>query len=114
MNKAQLSAEVDKEIKKGTPPVDAVLNVIVRQLLQGNSVSVTGFGVFEVVHRDERIAYNPQTREPVTVPAKDITRWRPAQGLTDLLNGLRDVDLNGPVASKAPKGQLASIKVGAR
>lgn len=110
MNKAQLAEAVAKEL--GLPPtrgaryVDAVLNVIARELLEGNAVLVTGFGTFEVVHREPRLARNPQSGERVHVPARDKPRWRPGRRLQGLLDGrLEPVD--GSVIKKAPKGSLA-------
>jgi DNA-binding protein HU-beta len=109
MNKKQLAQEVDAEIKKGVSPVDAVLNVIGRELLYGNRVVITGFGTFEVVHRDERTARNPQTGERMTVPDKDVPRWRPGTRILDLLNGM-DAPSDASIAAKAPKGSLSSGK----
>lgn len=106
MNKAQLAKAVNAEIRKGVPPLDAVLNVIGRELLSGNRVAITGFGTFDVVHRNERTARNPQTGEQVAVPEKDVPRWRPGQNLTDLLNG-KPAPLDMTIASKAPKGSRA-------
>jgi DNA-binding protein HU-beta len=110
MNKAQLSEAVARELgvplSHGARHVDAVLDVIGRELLLGNSVSVTGFGTFEVVHRDERTARNPQDGSKVTVPERDVARWRPGQRLLDLLNG-KPVHREKTIATKAPKGSLA-------
>ena len=109
MNKKQLAQEVDAEIKKGVSPVDAFCKVVGRELLYGNRVVITGFGTFDVVHRSERTARNPQTGERMTVPEKDVARWRPGQRLLDLLNGM-DAPLDAPIAAKAPKGSLSGGK----
>ncbi len=109
MNKKELSKAVEAEIKKGMSPVDAFCKVVGRELLYGNRVVITGFGTFEVVHRDERTARNPQTGGRMTVAEKDVARWRPGQRLTDLLNGM-DAPLDAPIAAKAPKGSLSSGK----
>ncbi len=109
MNKAQLSEAVARELgiplSHGARHVDAVLDVIGRELLLGNSVSVTGFGTFKVVHQAERTARNPQTGEPVAVAERDVARWIPGRRLLDLLNG-KAAPLNVTIATKAPKGSL--------
>lgn len=100
MNKAQLGAAVRAQIAKGVDPVDAVLDTIGQELLLGNSVPVTGFGTFKVVHRPQRTTRNPQTGEPITVPAKDLAKWTPGARLTSLLNGA-PAPANTPIATKA-------------
>ena len=118
MNKAQLSEAVAKELGipliHGAKQVDAVLNVIARELLLGNSITVTGFGTFDIRHRAARTTYNPQTGGQAWVTEKDIPRWRPGQNLVDLLNGVKDAPFNGSLIKKAPKGSLAAAKAQAR
>ncbi len=49
--------------------IDAAIDVITRMLQQGEKVTLTGFGTFEVRSRSERRGINPQTREPMEIPA---------------------------------------------
>jgi DNA-binding protein HU-beta len=111
MNKAQLVEAVAKELgipaSKGAAPVEAVLNVIARELLLGNSVGVTGFGTFETVHRAGRRARNPQNGETVWQPEREVARWRPGRSLLALLNGVKDAPFDGSLIKKAPKGSLS-------
>jgi DNA-binding protein HU-beta len=49
--------------------IDAALDVITNTLANGEKVTLTGFGTFEVRDRQEREGVNPQTREKITIPA---------------------------------------------
>jgi len=44
-------------------------------------VSITGFGVFEVLHREARMVRNPRTGERKQAEAMDIPRFRPGTDL---------------------------------
>jgi DNA-binding protein HU-beta len=49
--------------------VDAVFDAIQEAVAQGDRVAITGFGVFEKVERAARTGRNPQTGEPLSIPA---------------------------------------------
>ncbi len=49
--------------------IDAALDVIAETLAQGEKVTLTGFGTFEVRSRQAREGVNPQTREKIQIPA---------------------------------------------
>src|SRR3954467_12528314 len=80
--------------------VDAVLDAIVRAVVSGDRVSVTGFGSFEKVERPARYARNPQTGERVRVKKTSVPRFRAGQGFKDLVSG----------AKKLPRGGEVSVK----
>ncbi|NEB71400.1 HU family DNA-binding protein, partial [Streptomyces fulvissimus] len=65
--------------------VDAVLDAMVRAVVAGERVSVTGFGSFEKVDRPARYARNPQTGERVRVKKTSVPRFRAGQGFKDLV-----------------------------
>jgi DNA-binding protein HU-beta len=87
--------------------VDHVLDAIVRAVVAGERVSVTGFGSFEKVDRPARYARNPQTGERVRVKKTSVPRFRAGQGFKDLVSGSKKLPRGGEVAvKKAPKGSL--------
>ncbi|MGW7450093.1 HU family DNA-binding protein [Streptomyces sp. NPDC054787] len=89
--------------------VDAVLDAIVRAVVAGDRVSITGFGSFEKVERSPRYARNPQTGERLRVKKTSAPRFRPGQGFKDLVGGVKKLPKGGDIAvRKAPKGSLAS------
>ncbi|MEU4737877.1 MULTISPECIES: HU family DNA-binding protein [Streptomyces] len=110
MNKAQLVEAIADKMggrQQAADAVDAVLDAIVRAVVAGDRVSVTGFGSFEKVERPARYARNPQTGERVRVKKTSVPRFRAGQGFKDLVSGTKKLPKGGEVAvKKAPKGSL--------
>ncbi|MGW6361931.1 HU family DNA-binding protein [Streptomyces sp. NPDC055092] len=110
MNKAQLVEAIADKVggrQQAADAVDAVLDAIVRAVVSGDRVSVTGFGSFEKVDRPARYARNPQTGERVRVKKTSVPRFRAGQGFKDLVAGSKKLPRGGEVAvKKAPKGSL--------
>ena len=85
MNKAQLVEAIADKLggrQQAADAVDAVLDAMVRAVVAGDRVSVTGFGSFEKVDRPARYARNPQTGERVRVKKTSVPRFRAGQGFT--------------------------------
>ncbi|MGW1623617.1 HU family DNA-binding protein [Streptomyces sp. NPDC002172] len=110
MNKAQLVEAIADKMggrQQAAEAVDHVLDAIVRAVVAGERVSVTGFGSFEKVDRPARYARNPQTGERVRVKKTSVPRFRAGQGFKDLVSGSKKLPRGGEVAvKKAPKGSL--------
>ncbi|WP_406454105.1 HU family DNA-binding protein [Streptomyces sp. NBC_01622] len=111
MNKAQLVEAIADKVggrQQAAEAVDAVLDAVVRAVVSGDRVSVTGFGSFEKVDRPARYARNPQTGERVRVKKTSVPRFRAGQGFKDLVSGSKKLPRGGEVAvKKAPKGSLS-------
>lgn len=110
MNKAQLVDAVTDRLggrQSAADAVDAVLDAIVRAVVGGDRVSITGFGSFEKVSRSARYARNPQTGERIRVKKTSAPRFRAGQGFKDLVSGSKKLPRGGEIAvKKAPKGSL--------
>ncbi|CAM5488785.1 HU family DNA-binding protein [Streptomyces violaceus] len=110
MNKAQLVEAIADKMggrQQAADAVDHVLDAIVRAVVSGERVSVTGFGSFEKVDRPARYARNPQTGERVRVKKTSVPRFRAGQGFKDLVSGSKKLPRGGEVSvKKAPKGSL--------
>ena len=84
MNKAELievlTDKLGTDRKTATDAVEHVVDTIVRAVNKGESVTITGFGVFEKRKRAARVARNPRTGEtvkvrPTSVPIGTTARW---------------------------------------
>jgi DNA-binding protein HU-beta len=109
VNKAQLVEAIADKVggrQQAADAVDAVLDAIVRAVVAGDRVSVTGFGSFEKVDRPARYARNPQTGERVRVKKTSVPRFRAGQGFKDLVAGSKKLPKNDVAVKKAPKGSL--------
>ncbi len=90
MNKTELVNAVAEKTglskAKAAAAVDGVISAISDTLKKGDKVSLVGFGTFETVKRGERKGRNPQTGKEITIPAKNVVRFRPGKKLKDLVN----------------------------
>jgi DNA-binding protein HU-beta len=87
MNKTDLVnavAEKSELSKKDSAKVvDAVFETIEKALASGDSVSLIGFGNFEVRERAARKGRNPQTGEEIEIAASKTPAFKPGKGLKD-------------------------------
>lgn len=106
VNKAQLiQAVADKGGDQLSPAeaVENVLDVIVRAVVAGDPVSITGFGSLVPRYRAARTAHNPQTGDKVHVDATRVVRFRPGTRFQDLVAGRAVLPADGNSIQKAPK-----------
>jgi DNA-binding protein HU-beta len=79
MTKNELARELadDFELprRQMTEIVEAMLDRITAVLKSGDKVQLTPFGQFKIRDRAARVARNPQTGEPVNVPAKRVLKF---------------------------------------
>jgi len=90
MNKTQLVDALAARIgdrRTAATAVDGLLDTIVDTVGAGESVSITGFGVFESRARAARVARNPRTGEAVEVPATTVPAFRAGAGFRTKVGG---------------------------
>jgi DNA-binding protein HU-beta len=87
MNKAELVEEVAAEVgltkKDVNNVVDAMTSAITNSLARGEKVTLVGFGTFQVQRRKARQGVNPQTRARISIPAKDVPKFKPGRSLRE-------------------------------
>ncbi len=87
MNKTELitgmaeKAEISK--KDAEKALNAFTNIVADTLVDGDKVSITGFGTFEVVERAERQGRNPATGETITITASKSPKFKAGKALKD-------------------------------
>ena len=74
---AQVAANTDMTKKDADKAVNAVFEALSRALANGEKVTISGFGTFEVRERAERQGINPRTQEPI-LPEGSAPCGRPA------------------------------------
>ncbi len=60
--------------------------VMVKELLDGNEISINNFGKLEPVTRGPRTGRNPQTGEAIEIGEKASVKFRPSGVLKEKLN----------------------------
>lgn len=63
--------------------VNAIFESMTNAMLKGDTVDIAGFGKFLVAKRAARMARNPKTGAPVSVPASKKPKFRPSKVLKD-------------------------------
>ena len=129
MNKAELidvlTDKLGSDRRHATAAVENVVDTIVRAVHKGESVTITGFGVFEQRRRAARVARNPRTGETVKVKPTSVPAFRPGAQFKAVVSGSQRLPAEGPavkrgvvasggakkVAKKAPAKKAAAKKV---
>jgi len=66
--------------------LDAAMDAIKVALKKGDSVSLAGFGVFEVSERAARTGRNPRTGESITIAASKSPKFRAGKAFKDAVS----------------------------
>jgi len=90
MNKTDLVNEVASSIDMTKSDASIVVSTMVDSMIDGlletGKLALSGLGTFSVVTRNARVARNPQTGEPVDVPAKRVVKFKISSKLKEALN----------------------------
>ena len=89
MNKTDLIAAVS--VKSGITKKDAerivntTIETITQNLIKGEKVQLSGFGVFEVKDREARVGRNPRTKEAIQIPATRLPQFKASRSLREII-----------------------------
>jgi DNA-binding protein HU-beta len=72
--------------------VDATFNAIRDAMAEGQKVTMTGFGSFEVAQRNEREGRNPRTGEKIKIGARRVPQFHAGSELKRAVGGGDDDD----------------------
>lgn len=90
MNKAQLIDVVadgaDLSKASAAAAIDAVVAAVTQALKNGDSVTLVGFGTFEVRTRAARQGRNPKTGETIKIKASKNPSFKAGKALKDAVN----------------------------
>jgi DNA-binding protein HU-beta len=119
MNKAELiealSVHYDGSKTEAAKALNAVVSTITYKTAAGEKVSITGFGVFEKVHRSARMVRNPRTGERKQAEATAIPRFRAGTDLKAYVAGQKEVpSTEDAPANRKAAGKRASAKKSSR
>jgi DNA-binding protein HU-beta len=111
VNKAQLVEKLadhfDGNKRQAGQALEHVLNTITVSVARGEKVAITGFGVFEKVVRNARVARNPRTGEKVRVKKTSAPKFRPGAEFKAYVSGAKKV-------AKAPAKKATAKKTAAK
>ncbi len=91
MTKTELIDKVSSETELSKAETGKVLTSIIdnisKSLKKGDSITLTGFGTFAVSKRKARSGKNPQTGEPLKIPARKVATFKAGKTLKELVGG---------------------------
>jgi len=90
--------------------VEGLLDKITEVLKSGDKVALTPFGQFRIRDRAARIARNPQTGEPVNVPAKRVLKFTAGRTLKEAVGAPKRGGAKKSTAKKSPAKKSAPAK----
>ena len=89
MNKTDLIAVVAEKSgiakKDAERVVNATFETITAELIKGEKVQLSGFGIFEVKEREARVGRNPRTKEAIQIPASKAPAFKASKTLKDMV-----------------------------
>ncbi|MEY8422135.1 HU family DNA-binding protein [Lachnospiraceae bacterium 38-14] len=87
MNKTELISAMAEKAKLSKKDAEKALttftNIVADTLVDGDKVSITGFGTFEVTERAERQGRNPATGEAITIAASKSPKFKAGKALKE-------------------------------
>lgn len=81
-----LSERNDISAKEAQSLVDALTETMADSLDDGDTITIQGFGNFEVKKKLERIIVNPTTKQRQLIPPKLAIAFKPSNVLKDKIN----------------------------
>ncbi|MEB4208830.1 HU family DNA-binding protein [Mycobacterium sp. 94-17] len=118
MNKAELidvlTTKLNTDRRQATAAVENVVDTIVRAVHKGDSVTITGFGVFEQRRRAARVARNPRTGETVKVRPTSVPAFRPGAQFKAVVSGAQRLPSEGPAVKRGVVSGGAAKKTAAK
>ena len=90
MNRTELVSAIAKESgvtkEVANKVLSATISSITEALINGDTVSLVGFGSFQVKERKAREGRNPKTGEPMTIAASKAPSFKAGKSLKDSVN----------------------------
>jgi len=90
MNKDQMIEKVAADVgitkSQATKAVKSMFDGIINSLQQGNKVTVSGFGTFDISDRKARTGRNPQTGEEIQIAASKAPKFKAGKAFKEALN----------------------------
>lgn len=90
MNKAELIEALAErsglQKQKTKKMLDAYMDIVTEAMCKNQDVVLIGFGTLTPRPQSSRLARNPKTGTPVTIPARTTVKFKPGKYLLDAMN----------------------------
>lgn len=82
----KLAAKAEVSKKDAEAMLNAFVETVSEALVEGDKISLKGFGTFEVRERSARTGVNPKTGESITIAASKAPAFKASSALKTLVN----------------------------
>lgn len=113
MNKADLVEALEGRLggkKAASDALEAIFDVIIREVARGGKVGITGFGTFERVDRAARTGRNPRTGDSVRIDSTAVPKFRPGTAFKMYVAEPATLPKGQPAAARAAAGTAAEVR----
>jgi DNA-binding protein HU-beta len=111
VNKGQLIEALESPLggkKAAANAVEAVLDVIIRTVVKGQKVGITGFGTFERVSRAARIGRNPRTGASVKIKKTAVPKFKAGTKFREVVADPKQLPKTSAAGARASAGTSAA------
>ena len=113
MNKGQLIEALEGRLggkKAAADAVEAILDVIIREVAKGGKVGITGFGTFEKVVRAARTGRNPRTGASVKIKKTAVPKFKAGTKFRKVVADPRELPKSAAAGGRAAPAKAAVKK----
>ncbi len=82
---SHLAEKADIQKKAAAAVLEEIANLATRECKSSGMFVIPGLGKAVKAHRKERMGRNPQTGEPIKIPAKTVVKFRLAKAFKDAI-----------------------------
>ena len=91
MNKQNIINLIAKQfddvcIARSEQIINSLIEIILKEVRENNQVKISGLGTFSLKEVKERKGINPQTKEPMQIPAFKTIKFKTSETVKKLLN----------------------------
>lgn len=91
INKYQFAQKLREEFKCthsiATHIIEAYTDILIKELLSGNSVIINRLGTMSLLTRKSRNGVNPKTRKSMVIPEKTTIKFKTFKSTKNFFNG---------------------------
>ncbi|KAA6343884.1 Integration host factor subunit alpha [termite gut metagenome] len=80
---AELSKRLGYPIQETSELVNSIFADMIQHFQDGKTITIQGFGTFEVKKKTERISVNPVSKKQMLVPPKLVLAYKPSSLLKE-------------------------------
>ncbi|HEX7461571.1 MAG TPA: HU family DNA-binding protein [Dermatophilaceae bacterium] len=113
MNKGQLIAAIEGRLggkKAAADALEAVLDVIIREVASKRKVGITGFGTFERAARAARTGRNPRTGASVKIKKTAVPKFKAGTAFRTYVADPRQLPKTTAAGARASAGSATPAK----